>query len=118
MRNDSRFSRYWFLDIIVRFWENLLDFHLGYPLHARLVSLGFNSYSVLGWSNGGTVGMILSGKYHEMVEKLVVWGSYAFVTQEDADLFKDIRELEKWSERMKAPLEGISIFVKFGIFKK
>ena len=39
--------------------------------------LGFSKYSVLGWSDGGIVGLILTGEQQEAVEKLVVFGSNA-----------------------------------------
>ena len=66
---------------------------------------GFEKFSVLGWSDGGITGMILSGDRPEMVEKLVVWGSNAFVSQEDVDLISKVRDLSKWSAKMRQPLE-------------
>ena len=68
--------------------------------------LGFSKYSVLGWSDGGIVGLILTGEQQEAVEKLVVFGSNAFVTELDIEMIGKTRDLEKWSARMKAPLEG------------
>ena len=51
--------------------------------------------------------MILSGERQELVRKLVVWGSNAFVSQEDVDLICKVRDLSKWSAKMREPLEGV-----------
>lgn len=67
--------------------------------------LGFKKYSVLGWSDGGIAGIILSAQEHEAVQKFVLWGSNAFVCNEDRLLIEKTRDLDKWSERMKKPLE-------------
>lgn len=72
-----------------------------------MLKLGFSKYSVLGWSDGGIVGLILTGKQQEAVEKLVVFGSNAFVTELDIEMIGKTRDLEKWSARMKAPLEAV-----------
>ncbi|CAG9832708.1 unnamed protein product [Diabrotica balteata] len=45
--------------------------------------LGINKYSLLGWSDGGISSMILSAKYPEKVEKLVCWGSNAYIVAEE-----------------------------------
>jgi len=70
-----------------------------------MLKLGFEKFSVLGWSDGGIAGMILSGERPELVRKLVVWGANAFVSQEDVDLIDKVRDLSKWSAKMREPLE-------------
>ena len=77
-----------------------------------LLFSGFEKFSVLGWSDGGITGMILSGDRPELVEKLIVWGSNAFVSQEDIDLISKVRDLSKWSAKMREPLERKSLFIE------
>lgn len=68
--------------------------------------------------------MILAAKYPDTVSKLVVWGSNSYVIKEEIDSYEskydsientftyfnvsfensEIRDVSKWSEKMKAPL--------------
>jgi len=66
--------------------------------------LGFPRFSVLGWSDGGITALIMAGKYPEAIRSIVVWGSNAYVTKKDIDIYTSIRNIDKWSERMKAPM--------------
>ncbi|PIK52783.1 hypothetical protein BSL78_10358 [Apostichopus japonicus] len=67
-------------------------------------ALGHKSYSVLGWSDGGIVATILAAKYHDSLRKLVVWGSNAYFTEKDSNLFEKTRNIDDWSKRMKDPM--------------
>lgn len=67
--------------------------------------LGFEKYSVLGWSDGGIAGMILAALAPNAVHKLVIWGSNAFVSKEDEEAIGRLKDLNTWSDRMKIPLE-------------
>ena len=71
---------------------------------------GFNKFSVLGWSDGGITGLILAGERTELVDKLVIWGSNAFVHDEDVKCISAVRDLSKWSPKMREPLEGNLIY--------
>lgn len=52
--------------------------------------LGFNKFSLLGWSDGGNSSMILSARYPDSVDKLVVWGSNAYIIKEEIDSYESI----------------------------
>lgn len=86
-------------------------FHLDfYEEDAQLANdlmnkLDFESYSVLGWSDGGITGMIMSAFYPKAVQKLVVWGSNAYVIEEETRIYESIRDVSKWSDKMRAPME-------------
>lgn len=58
-------------------------------------SLGFRRYSVLGWSDGGITGMILAAKYPNAVDKLVVWGSNAYVLPEELKIYDGTFQLSQ-----------------------
>lgn len=53
-----------------------------------LQKLGFKKYSLLGWSDGGISSLIAAAKYPDEVEKLVVWGSNAYVLPEEIETFE------------------------------
>ena len=55
--------------------------------------------------------MILAAKETKAVQNLVVWGSSSFVTEENIALMEKTRDLDKWSERMRSPLEGNCIVI-------
>ena len=52
------------------------------------------------------VGMIVAGMAPHVVNNLVVWGSNAYLTEKDKELGVSMRDLNKWSERMRKPMEG------------
>lgn len=68
-------------------------------------NLGFKSYSVLGWSDGGITGMFMGALNPDTVEKLVIWGSNAYVIKEEIEIYESIRDVSKWSEKMRQPME-------------
>ncbi|XP_034439122.1 valacyclovir hydrolase [Hippoglossus hippoglossus] len=70
-------------------------------------SLGFCKFSLLGWSDGGISALIAAAGSRDLVHKLVVWGSNAFITQHDMDLYNAVRDVSKWSARMRQPLEDV-----------
>ncbi|XP_038076338.1 valacyclovir hydrolase-like [Patiria miniata] len=72
---------------------------------ASLMSvLGHDRYSVLGWSDGGIIGIIMAATYPDHVQKLLVWGGNAYVTEKDIEAYEATRDISKWSERMRAPM--------------
>ncbi|XP_052819074.1 valacyclovir hydrolase-like isoform X1 [Mya arenaria] len=65
--------------------------------------LGVEKVSILGWSDGGISGMIAAARYPQMVNKLVVWGSNAYITKKDMDVYNGIKDISNWSEKMRSP---------------
>ena len=58
---------------------------------------------MLGWSDGGIVAMIVAAGYPDRINNLVIWGANAFVTQEDAELYEKVRDIDNWSDAMRTP---------------
>lgn len=52
--------------------------------------LGFERYSLLGWSDGGITAMILAAKFPLAVHKLVVWGSNAYILPEELKIYESM----------------------------
>ncbi|XP_058450955.1 valacyclovir hydrolase [Malaya genurostris] len=69
--------------------------------------LGFQKFSVVGWSDGGITGLIMAGCKPEQIEKLVVWGSNSYISPTEAKIYENIRDVSKWSARMREPMEAI-----------
>lgn len=67
-------------------------------------SIGINKYSLIGWSDGGVSSMILAAKYPEVMRSLVIFGSNSFILPQEIELYEKVRDVAKWSDRMKAPL--------------
>ncbi|KAJ1519308.1 hypothetical protein ONE63_004607 [Megalurothrips usitatus] len=61
-------------------------------------------FSMLGWSDGGITAIILAAKYPLHIQKCVIWGANAYVLDEEIEMYKKIRDISTWSEKMRAPL--------------
>ncbi|XP_008336700.1 valacyclovir hydrolase isoform X2 [Cynoglossus semilaevis] len=70
-------------------------------------ALGFGRFSLLGWSDGGISSLIASAKYPDLIHKTVVWGANAYISQQDLDCYNAIRDVSKWSAKMRQPLEEV-----------
>ncbi|XP_005307117.2 valacyclovir hydrolase [Chrysemys picta bellii] len=68
-------------------------------------ALKFKKFSLLGWSDGGITALIAAAKHPTLIHKLVVWGANATVTQEDLKLYNAIRDVSKWSEKIRKQME-------------
>ncbi|KAK1339661.1 hypothetical protein QTO34_018215 [Cnephaeus nilssonii] len=78
-------------------------------------TLKFKKISLLGWSDGGITALIAAAKYPSYIHKIVIWGANAYVTEEDEMIYQGIRDVSKWSEKTKKPLEtlyGYDYFAK------
>lgn len=66
--------------------------------------LGYDEYSVMGWSDGANAAMHLAAnrEVKDAVKKLVVFGGNSYVTEEDIEAYEAVRDVSKsWSERMR-----------------
>nr|XP_045245866.1 valacyclovir hydrolase isoform X3 [Macaca fascicularis] len=70
-------------------------------------ALKFKKVSLLGWSDGGITALIAAAKYPSYIHKMVIWGANAYVTDKDSMIYEGIRDVSKWSERTRKPLEAL-----------
>lgn len=70
-------------------------------------ALEIPQYNILGWSDGGITGLIIAGKYAANVEKLLIFGSNSYIIQDELKIYDGIRDVSKWSVKMREPLEKI-----------
>uniref|UniRef100_A0A8C6S9A1 Biphenyl hydrolase like n=1 Tax=Neogobius melanostomus TaxID=47308 RepID=A0A8C6S9A1_9GOBI len=78
-------------------------------------TLGFSKFSLLGWSDGGITALIAAAANPNVIHRLVVWGANAFVSKQDLELYNAVRDISKWSARMRQPMEqvyGAEVFAK------
>ncbi|XP_002741275.1 serine hydrolase BPHL-like [Saccoglossus kowalevskii] len=66
--------------------------------------IGFQKFSLLGWSDGAITALIAASRYASVIDRLVVWGGNAYVTADDVQMYEATRDISKWSERMRAPM--------------
>lgn len=70
-------------------------------------TLNFASFSVAGWSDGGISALILAARHADKVRKLVVWGANAFISETDIKLYRAVRNIDTWSQRMRDPMIAV-----------
>ncbi|KAF3815271.1 hypothetical protein GH733_016653 [Mirounga leonina] len=51
-------------------------------------TLKFKKVSLLGWSDGGITSLIAAAKYPSFINKMVIWGANAYVTDEDEKIYQ------------------------------
>ena len=50
--------------------------------------LGPKPYSLLGWSDGGITAMMMAGMEPEAIDKLVIWGSNAYIIPDELKTYE------------------------------
>lgn len=69
--------------------------------------LGYKEFSLIGWSDGGITSLILAAKNPDSIRKMIVFGTNAYIIPEELEIYKSIRNIDTWSEKMKQPLLNI-----------
>ncbi|XP_052844221.1 valacyclovir hydrolase [Drosophila gunungcola] len=64
-------------------------------------------FSILGWSDGGITALIVAGRHADAVERLAIWGAGAYLNADEVKALKNIRDVAKWSPRMREPMEKV-----------
>jgi len=70
-------------------------------------TLGFQKFSLLGWSDGGITALVAAARSPENMRKLVVWGANAYIAKSDIDMIEKVSDVSQWSDRMRKPMEDI-----------
>lgn len=86
-----------------------LDFFHNDALFAvnLMKTLNRPTFSIIGWSDGGITGIIAAGKFIENVENLIIWGAGAYLNADEVKALENIRDIKKWSPRMRQPMEEV-----------
>ena len=65
-------------------------------------NLGFDNFSVLAFSDSGRTAILMSARYPQVVNKLVIWGTCVFICPEIRRILPMFRDTSVWSrERLR-----------------
>lgn len=59
-----------------------------YLADALMRRLGFDKYSIAGWSDGGSTGLIMASRFPEAIKKLIVWGCGTYVCPTELEFMR------------------------------
>jgi len=68
-------------------------------MFALMSALGRERFSIIGWSDGGNIAVIMAAEQPERVARQVVFGGQSFLTPEEIAAFNNIRKISAWSPR-------------------
>ncbi|XP_014484485.1 PREDICTED: valacyclovir hydrolase [Dinoponera quadriceps] len=83
--------------------------------HNLMKTLGYERFSLIGWSDGGITSLLLASMYPESIYKMVVIGANAYIQPDEVKLYENIRDINSWSKKMSTPM--IQVYGK-DYFKK
>jgi valacyclovir hydrolase len=66
---------------------------------ALMSSLGYERFSIMGWSDGANVAVLMAVQAPARVRQLVLWGGNSFLSEEELKAFQAIRSISFWSPR-------------------
>ncbi|CAL1678182.1 unnamed protein product [Lasius platythorax] len=72
--------------------------------HSLMQTLGYSKFSLIGWSNGGITSLLLASMYPESIRRMVVFGANAYIHPDEAKIYENLRDIDKWSERMRTSM--------------
>jgi len=72
-----------------------------------MTALGQPRFSILGWSDGANAGTILAAIHPERVARLAVFGGNAFLTAQEVEAFRAIRQISAWSPRAAEAMRAV-----------
>ena len=75
--------------------------------YALMQALSFKKFSIFGYCNGGVSAIILAALHPESVQKLVIWGSTAYVAKSDLEIWEKTRDSSYWNQQIRAELQNI-----------
>jgi valacyclovir hydrolase len=75
--------------------------------YALMQALSFEKFSIFGWCNGGVSAIILAALHPESVQKLVIWGTNAYITTYDVEVREKIRDVSGWNQRIREEMQSI-----------
>jgi valacyclovir hydrolase len=81
------------------------DYPLGFyqrdgdDMFALMSTLGYESFAIMGWSDGANVAVLMAAQQPSRVKRLILWGGNSFLTHEELTAFQAIRSISSWSPR-------------------
>ncbi|XP_012265443.2 valacyclovir hydrolase [Athalia rosae] len=66
--------------------------------------IGYDKFSLIGWSGGGITSIFMAANNPESIDKMVILGTNSYLVPEELAIYKSVRNIDSWSERMRAPM--------------
>ncbi|CAG2109202.1 unnamed protein product, partial [Medioppia subpectinata] len=66
--------------------------------HAVMGCLGYERYSIIGWSDGAKVALLMAVQYSQCVESMVLTAISTYVSDSCLKFFKSAQNIECWGE--------------------
>lgn len=66
--------------------------------------LGYTKFSLIGWSDGGVTSLILASMFPHNIRKMVAVAGNSYITPKEIEIYKKIRSIDSWSEKMRTPM--------------
>lgn len=63
--------------------------------------LGIDSYSLLGWSDGGKTALLMAIKYQSRIVKMAIWGSNAYCLPQEKKALSATRNINVWNTKVR-----------------
>ena len=76
-------------------------------MFALMSALGHDRFSIIGWSDGANIAVIMAAEQPERVARLVVFGGQSFLTPEEIAAFNNIRKISAWSPRAAEAMRAV-----------
>ncbi|RWS05025.1 valacyclovir hydrolase-like protein [Dinothrombium tinctorium] len=75
--------------------------------HQMMKNLGYERYSVVGWSDGGKTALIMAFLFPENVQKLVVFGVIMYGTRQTWLILNQTKSVAVWSGKRRKAFEKV-----------
>jgi valacyclovir hydrolase len=76
-------------------------------LFALMSALGHDRFSIIGWSDGANIAVLMAAERPKRVERLVIFGGQSFLTAEEITAFNAIRKISAWSPRAAEAMRAV-----------
>jgi valacyclovir hydrolase len=76
-------------------------------MFALMAALGHERFSIIGWSDGANIAILMAVRQPERVARLVIFGGQSFLTAEEIAAFNAIRKISAWSPRAAETMRAI-----------
>ncbi|XP_026666872.1 uncharacterized protein LOC108633103 [Ceratina calcarata] len=70
-------------------------------------TLGHSKFSLIGWSDGAITSLMIAAMFPGNIRKMIAVAGNAYITPEEVDIYKKFRDIDSWSEKMRAPMIAI-----------
>ena len=76
-------------------------------LFALMSALGHDRFSIIGWSDGANIAVLMAAERPKRVERLVIFGGQSFLPAEEITAFNAIRKISAWSPRAAEAMRAV-----------